>query len=126
MSNFMPLRQLIADLINTLLLAILKPTGGRVSACVCVCVFGARSAERTPSVCVCLRDRGASEKGCQHVHPSQQRRSFIDTECVFQAIKQELRLKTTCLEVCCCAASKEAIVVVYLVEKVIVRASLTL
>lgn len=49
MSNFMPLRQLIADLINTLLLAIL--TGGRVSACMCVCM--------------CL-DGGRSVKGIEH------------------------------------------------------------
>lgn len=51
MSNFMPLRQLIADLINTLLLAIL--TGGRVSACMCVCV------------CMCLGG-GRSVKGIEH------------------------------------------------------------
>lgn len=38
MSNFMPLRQLITDLINTLLLAILKLTGGRASLCIHVCV----------------------------------------------------------------------------------------
>lgn len=34
MSNFMPLRQLITDLINTLLLAKLKLTTGRLFLCV--------------------------------------------------------------------------------------------
>ena len=117
MSNFMALRQLITDLINTLLLAILKLTGGRISlrtcVCVCVCVYAGRSVKCTK----CLCNGGATERGCQHVHPSQQRPSLIDIECVFQAINQELRLKMTCLEACGRAVSKEAIVVIVFLVK---------
>lgn len=42
MSNFMPLGQLITDLINTLLLAILKLTAGRLSLCLWVLEVGVR------------------------------------------------------------------------------------
>ena len=119
MSNFMPLRQLITDLINTLLLAILKLTGGRASLCirVCVCVCVCVGVWRGHSVSACLCDRGASERGCQHVHPSQQRPSLIDIEYVFQAINQEPRLKMTCLEACGRAVSKEAIVIIVFLAK---------
>lgn len=58
-----------------------------------------------------------SERSCQHVHPSQQRPSLIDIECVFQAINQELHLKMTCLEVCGDAVSKEAIVIIFFLGK---------
>lgn len=51
------------------------------------------------------------------MHPSQQRPSLIDIECVFQAINQRLRLKTTRLEARGCAASKEAIVVIVFLAK---------
>lgn len=70
---------------------------------------------------MCLCDGGASERGCQHVHPSQQRPSLIDIECVFQAIKHELRLKMTCLEACGCAVSKEAIVSLFPVKRRVSR-----
>lgn len=51
------------------------------------------------------------------MHPSQQRPSLIDIECVFQAINQELRLKMTRLEARCRAVSKEAIVIIVLLAK---------
>lgn len=130
MSNFMPLRQLITDLINTLLLAILKLTAGRVSlstcvsmcACVCVYVRAPVGVWSRQNVSVCLCDRGTTERGCQHVHPSQQRPSLIDIECVFRAINQELRLKMTCLEACGRAVLKEAIVfIVFLVKSKVPR-----
>lgn len=54
----------------------------------------------------------ASGRSCQHAHPSHQRPSLIDTECVFQAINQELHLKMTCLEVYGHAGMKEAIVII--------------
>lgn len=107
MSNFMPLRQLITDLINTLWLAILKQTGGRAfSASVCVCVTG--------SGCVRLRwrDRGAGDRGCQHAHPSRRRPPMIDIGCVFRAINQEPRLKMMGLKACGHAGWEEAIVVI--------------
>lgn len=47
MSNFMPLRQLITDLINTLFLAILKLTAGRASLCKRVCLVLVGSARGT-------------------------------------------------------------------------------
>lgn len=53
MSNFMALRQLIADLINTLLLAILKLSGGRGH--VCLCVVSVWQAGVWACVCVAVR-----------------------------------------------------------------------
>ncbi len=64
MSNFMPLRQLITDLINTLLLAILKLTGVRASVCVCVCVGHAVLAS------VCVIEERAGEVVSMCIHPS--------------------------------------------------------
>ncbi len=73
-------------------------------------------------MCVCVIGERASERGCQHVHPSRQRPSLIDIEYVFQAINQELRLKTTHLEACVRAVSKEAIVsIVFLAQRKVSR-----
>lgn len=47
------------------------------------------------------------------MHPSQQRPSLIDIECVFQAINQEPRLKMTGLEACGCVVSKETVVILF-------------
>lgn len=76
MSNFMALRQLIADLINTLLLAILKLSGGR--GCVCLCV-----------VCVCGR------RACMRVYV---RPSGSDGrwDCAFRPIRQQRRVEDVC------------------------------
>lgn len=107
MSNFMPLGQLITDLINTLLLAILKATAGRLSLYVGV---GGRWWQRHGDavlVCLCVIAEQA-RKGCQHVHPSQQHPSLMDAECVFQAVSQERRLRVTCFgcaELRCVAGS---------------------
>lgn len=64
MSNFMPLRQLITDLINTLWLAILKLTGGRAfSASVC--------ARRGQGAFACVRviEERATEVVSMRIHP---------------------------------------------------------
>lgn len=122
MSNFMPLRQLITDLINTLLLAILTLTAGRAPLFLYGCAWLLWKVRRGHSVSLCLCDRGASESGCQHVHPSQQRPRLIDIEYVFHAINQELRLKMTRLEACGPAVSREAIVIiVFLVKRRVSR-----
>lgn len=62
-------------------------------------------------------DRAASERGCQHVHPSRRRPSLIDIEYVFRAINQELRLKMTRLEACGRAVSKEVNVIIMIQAK---------
>lgn len=75
---------------------------------------------------MCLWDREVSERGCQHVHPSQQRPSLIDIEYVFQAINQELRLKMTCLGACGGAVLQDAIVIiVFLVKRRVSRPPFT-
>ena len=73
MSNFMPLGQLITDLINTLLLAILKLTAGRVSVFVCVCGGGGSGSggvEGTGLFFSCAIEKQARAVVSMCIHPS--------------------------------------------------------
>lgn len=110
MSNFMPLRQLIADLINTLLLAILKLTGGRASLWTCKCSV-------LVGVFACVIEERACGGGCRHERLARRRPSLIDIEYVFRAINRELRLKMTRLEACGRAVSMEVIVIIMIQAK---------